>query len=251
MAHIYRFFYISILICVTSLSSCVLADGNLLVKKSRNGICHNKMSQYYDKVKNYQAFYSLDLCVASGGRLPKNSSDGEKANRASGANYTKNEYKRSEFGNGWLDKDGDCLNERHEILLESSTSTVDRGGNYCTINRGRWIDPYSGKVFYKSSDVDIDHLVPLYWAWNYGANNWSKSQRIEFANDHINLFVVDKRLNREKTAKGVDEWLPPHATFQCEYVVRFERVMNKYKLQFISGDEKNRFGSVKKMVCNK
>ena len=238
-------------ILIFSVLSPASGYSDLLVKKTKSGICHDRMSPYYDRVKIYQSFSSLDLCLESGGRLPKNSNDGEKANRASSTSYIKDRYKRSEFGNSWLDKDGDCLNERHEILMKNSTSTVGRIGNYCTINYGRWIDPYSGKVFYKSSDVDIDHLVPLYWAWNHGANNWSKSQRIEFANDHINLFVVDKRLNREKSAKGVDEWLPPHATFQCEYVVRFERVMNKYKLQFISSDEKNRFVSVKKMVCNK
>jgi len=41
------------------------------VKKSRSGICHAPESPSYPSVKNFEAFPSLEACLASGGRLPK------------------------------------------------------------------------------------------------------------------------------------------------------------------------------------
>jgi len=43
----------------------------VIVKKSRNGICHNSSSRSYERTKYYSAFNSLEACLASGGRLPR------------------------------------------------------------------------------------------------------------------------------------------------------------------------------------
>lgn len=39
-------------------------------KLSKNGICHTKGSTYYNRVKNYQSFDSLEECLKYG-RMPK------------------------------------------------------------------------------------------------------------------------------------------------------------------------------------
>ena len=41
------------------------------VKKSDNGICHDKGSAHYDKTKNFTPFASMDECLQSGGKPPK------------------------------------------------------------------------------------------------------------------------------------------------------------------------------------
>jgi len=43
------------------------------VKKSRAGICHEKGTHGYDQTIHFQPLGSLDACLKSGGRLPKNS----------------------------------------------------------------------------------------------------------------------------------------------------------------------------------
>ena len=123
------------------------------------------------------------------------------------------------------------MNTRHELLMAQSTSTVSRSGRGCSVTRGRWLDPYTGKVFFDASDVDIDHLVPLKWAWDHGASTWSDSKREQLANDPVNLFAVEDRVNRQKGAKGPLEWLPPAESFRCQYVTRFKRVVLKYGLE--------------------
>lgn len=156
-------------------------------------------------------------------------------------------YNRSYFG-GWSDTDGDCQNTRHELLQKLSTSSLTFTQNTCRVLRGRWLDPYTDKIFTNSSDVDIDHLVPLFYAWHRGAYLWSTNKRRRFANDERNLFAVQKSVNREKSAKGPTEWLPPNIKFRCSYIVRFERVMRLYELQFFPR-EKVGIRKLKEQYC--
>ena len=44
------------------------------VKKSRQGICHDPGMSSYGSVRNFASFPTLDACIASGGRLPRNAS---------------------------------------------------------------------------------------------------------------------------------------------------------------------------------
>ncbi len=43
-----------------------------IVKKSKSGICHDPSSQYYAQTKYFTPFRTLQECLESGGRLPKN-----------------------------------------------------------------------------------------------------------------------------------------------------------------------------------
>lgn len=42
------------------------------VKKSKNGICHDQYSKSYKRTKKFTSYDSIDACLNSGGRLPKN-----------------------------------------------------------------------------------------------------------------------------------------------------------------------------------
>jgi hypothetical protein len=156
-------------------------------------------------------------------------------------------YDRSTFGS-WEDIDHDCQNTRHELLAELSTAIVALSANECRVTHGRWLDPYSGKVFFESKHLDIDHLVPLKFAWEHGASDWSDQQRRAFANDTRNLFAVEARLNRQKGAKGPSQWLPPNLKFQCQYVLRFTRIMTVYGLA-LSTKEASEVAVIRTRIC--
>jgi hypothetical protein len=138
-------------------------------------------------------------------------------------------YDRDLFG-GWSDTDRDCQNMRHELLQDLSTATVGFSQNTCRVTRGRWLDPYTDKIFYESRLLDIDHLVPLKYSWDRGAHSWTTKKRRQFSNDPINLFAVEKSVNRQKSASGPAEWLPPNIKFRCQYILRFQRVVKLYGL---------------------
>ena len=157
-------------------------------------------------------------------------------------------YDRNLFG-GWSDTDRDCQNMRHELLQELSTAVVSFSQNTCRVTRGRWLDPYTDKIFYQSRLLDIDHLVPLKYSWDRGAHAWTSKKRRQFANDPINLFAVEKSVNRQKSASGPAEWLPPNIKFRCQYITRFQRVVKLYALSQ-SDAELGAIKQVQQKYCN-
>jgi len=54
-------------------TSFAAATADVAVKKSRNGICHERGTAGYEQTVHFKAFDSLAACQKSGGRLPKNS----------------------------------------------------------------------------------------------------------------------------------------------------------------------------------
>lgn len=231
-----RHFILSLLV-VCLISPFSLAE---LVKKSSSGLCHDTSSPYYERTKNYTTYPSVAACVADGGQA-----------RTGTKTLTTPpdipSYSREAFPH-WSDDDGNCVNQRHELLMKQSTSTISTGSNPCTAERGRWFDPYTGKTFYNARDLDIDHVVPLYWAWQHGADQWTKEKRKAFANDEANLLAVQASVNREKGAQGPLEWLPPDSHFQCQYVLRFQQIVLKYQLA-LSSAESTAMAHLQKRLC--
>jgi len=169
-----------------------------LIKRSSSGLCHPPESAWYDRTKNYEAYETLDLCLAEGGRLPSGVS--VPGARAGG---DADGYDRSEFGHGWDDKDGDCQDSRAEALIATSTTPVRFADDErCRVVSGRWISPFTGKVIQNASNIDIDHVVPLAWAWERGANEWSRSERERFANDRRNLWPVEASFSKDQYRIG-------------------------------------------------
>lgn len=202
----------------------------LPVKQSSSGICHSPESGWYERTTNYTGFDSIESCLDAGGRLPKGSTlatlNREYESEGQGGIP---KYRRSAFGHGWDDADRDCQDSRAEALIDTSTTPVRfADGQRCRVVTGRWVSPFTGNVIQNSSEIDIDHVVPLAWAWERGARNWPSNKRERFANDPVNLLPVEASLNRSKGAQGPDKWLPPSG--QCGYVARFSRIVKKYRL---------------------
>ncbi|MEM8957538.1 MAG: DUF1524 domain-containing protein [Pseudomonadota bacterium] len=98
-------------------------------------------------------------------------------------------YERNAFSD-WVDTDGDCQNTRAEMLIAASTEPVELRSSGCTVAEGAWLDPYTGQTFTGAAEVEIDHLVPLAWAWRRGASEWPASKADRFALDPNNLRIV-------------------------------------------------------------
>lgn len=225
-----RIITLTVLILFSFISSAAV------VKQSASGICHDQQSPHYDRTKNFKSFDSLNDCLKSGGRLPAN----YKKSAASSSTYSRKVFQH------WIDENKNCLNTRHELLKSQSTGPVTMDASGCRVVRGRWNDPYTGQIFYDGYKVDVDHLVPLKWAWEHGADVWSHEKRRNFANDERNLFIVSASANRSKGAKGPAEWLPTNEKFHCQYVTRYLRVLIIYKFP---EKVRNEIKNLKSNVC--
>lgn len=146
-------------------------------------------------------------------------------------------YDRAQFGQAWFDADRNGCDTRNDILRRDLSELVLKADtNGCKVLRGTFIDPYSGESMQfisgvtTSVEVQIDHLVPLAWAWGNGASAWSLELRQQFANDPINLLAVQGALNQQKSAQGPAQWLPPNREFHCDYARGFATVLVEYQL---------------------
>ena len=139
----------------------------------------------------------------------------------------------------WSDEDKDCQNTRHELLLStSSEEVVYKTDKQCNVLVGSWYDPYSNKTYTASKELDLDHIIPLKFAHGHGGDKWSRKHKKQLANDDDNLLLVSASLNRQKGAKGPSEWLPPHHPYRCKYIAKFNAVMSKYGLSYISSEQR-------------
>jgi hypothetical protein len=224
--------------------SASVAYATSFIKKSNSGICHPPESSWYDRTEDYEAFDSIAACIESGGRLPKAMSLSLHAStrHEETGNRSQPSYERERFGAGWADVDGDCQESRAEALIETSSTPVRfSDSRRCRVIAGRWVSPFTGQVIQNSADIDIDHVVPLRWAWEHGAALWTQEKREKFANDPRNLWPVELSLNRSKGARGPDDWLPPSG--QCLYTARFVRIVRIFELN-LNEAEQSAFQSI-------
>ena len=140
----------------------------------------------------------------------------------------------AEFGSAWMDIDRNGCDTRNDILARDLTADVMSGR--CKVTRGTLADPYTGRIIHfvrgnqTSTLVQIDHVVALQNSWLTGARGLTRTQRVAFANDQLNLLAVDGRTNAVKGARDAATWLPPLKSFRCDYVTRQIEVKAKYRL---------------------
>lgn len=93
-------------------------------------------------------------------------------------------YSRQEFGPAWSDTDHNGCDTRNDILARDlANETFKPGTNNCVVASGTLADRYTGTTIQfvrgegTSSQVQIDHIVPLSDAWQKGAQQLTADQR--------------------------------------------------------------------------
>ncbi len=141
-------------------------------------------------------------------------------------------YTRSQFGDGWAKTLG--CDTRNEILRRDLEATIVN--MECQVVSGVLNDPYTGKIieFQRGSStsqvIQIDHVVALSDAWQKGAQQLTPAERVQLANDPLELLAVDGPANQQKGDGDAATWLPPNRAFRCQYVARQIAVKKKYRL---------------------
>ena len=128
------------------------------------------------------------------------------------------------------DYDGDCQSTRQEMLILTSRENVTfTNPRNCTVRSGLWVDEYTGKTFTVATQLDLDHVISPLYAQVHGGDRWPPEKKLAFANDPLNLMLVDKREIRRKNSRGPDRYLP-REEYQCDYVRLWEAIADKYDL---------------------
>lgn len=153
------------------------------------------------------------------------------------------DYHRSAYGDAW-DDDNDApgghngCDTRDDILdrdlVDKTYVSIKRCPN--AVATGTLHDPYTNTTiaFQRGAKVgeavQIDHIVPLAYAWDMGAYGWPAAERLRFANDPANLLAVQGQANQDKGDSQPAQWMPPNKAFDCQYAVQFIAVLRGYQL---------------------
>jgi Protein of unknown function (DUF1524) len=153
------------------------------------------------------------------------------------------DYRRAAFGESWTD-DNDApgghngCDTRNDILDRDLIEKTYVSTSRCptAVATGTLGDPYTSSTvdFQRGNKtgaaVQIEHIVPLAYAWDMGALNWTDEMRVRFANDPGNLLAVEGQANQDKGDQEPATWMPPNAAFHCQYAVQFIAVLRGYGL---------------------
>ena len=134
------------------------------------------------------------------------------------------------------DFDGDCQSTRQEILV--LTSRVDvryTNPRNCVVRTGEWLDEYTGELFKVAVKLEVDHIIPRMYAHTHGGDRWTPEKKLAFANDPLNIMLVERREIRRKRDRGPSRYLP-RDEFQCEYINLWNQISEKYDLQLSTTD---------------
>lgn len=139
----------------------------------------------------------------------------------------------------WIDADGDGCNTRYEVLIAEATTTPTVGSG-CSLSGGRWYSYYNNAYYTLTSDLDIDHMVPLAEAWDSGARNWTTTRRRAYANDlgdSRSLVAVKDSVNQAKGDQDPAEWMPGYSGATCRYVREWVAVKIRWRLTVNSAEK--------------
>jgi hypothetical protein len=143
------------------------------------------------------------------------------------------------FGTAWKDVDRNGCDTRNDVLGKQLTDVVFKPGTrQCKVKSGKLRDPYTGNnLLFPTDPVEIDHVFPLAYAWDMGADGWTVERRTQFANDPVNLLATSRTNNRSKSDKPPAEWIGHVApTERCNYADHFLTAALAYQLPITRAD---------------
>ncbi len=163
----------------------------------------------------------------------------------------------------WDDTDGDCISDRHEVLIaqhvdDETSNPLVYSSNGCTVISGKWNDPFDNSTYYSASEVQVDHIVALYESHISGAGNWSSAEeKRTYANTgnksagtltetSHQFLAVGSSTNAAKSSSDPTEWMPSNTDFHCTYLKKWVEVkylnelyFDQAEFNFIKAEEAN------------
>ena len=166
-----------------------------------------------------------------------------------------NYHRQLQFGR-WINDPDDktCFNTRALVLLrDSDKNVVFKTTNHCSVDKGSWNDPYTGKTFDQTAFIQIDHVVPLKNAYMSGAYKWDFKTRCLYANylgNDYHLLSVNASENMKKGDRSPDKYMPPNFEFTCTYLKNWLSIKFLWGLKMTLAESEAITALIKNNNCN-
>ncbi|MEC7762583.1 MAG: hypothetical protein VX874_11815 [Pseudomonadota bacterium] len=147
---------------------------------------------------------------------------------------------RESFGS-WSQKN--LLDTRNFVLARDALGEIDwfeySSGKYRVV-RSTWRDALTGKIHYHqvAEQLDVDHIIPVCFAYQRGADLWDESKRKAFYNDSRFLIVTHESVNAAKGVLAPWDFVPINRTAACSYVTRFREGVVEYEIELSQSEWK-------------
>ncbi len=118
-------------------------------------------------------------------------------------------------------------------LVDKTYVSTSRCPN--AVATGTLHDPYTNETvaFVRGEQtgaaVQIDHIVPLAYAWDLGARNWPTTCGCGSPTTRPTCSRSRARPTRTKATSSPPTWMPPNRAFWCQYAVQFVAVLRGYR----------------------
>lgn len=153
------------------------------------------------------------------------------------------------FGKPWTDDNDDPVfghngcSTRDDLLNDELNHKTRVPHSKCKIRSGDYLEPYTGKhVHYMAtpdshvSQLDGEHINSLHNVYATGGSELSQRERVDIANDPMNLVMADHVENVRKGDKSISEYIPPNPNVTCGYTEHYIAVTVKYGLWWTQAD---------------
>ncbi len=160
------------------------------------------------------------------------------------------QYRRDLFLKNWATYSG-CIDTKEQVLIRDAKAALvysQTNGKNCAIVSSTWVCPWTSKVIVDPGKLEVAHSVPLKWAYDHGAKDWTQAKREQFANslDVGHLVTVDLAIFKVRGESGPDLWLPEEG--KCNYVRNFDNIAKKWQLRYSLAEQKT-IGGLIKQYC--
>lgn len=158
---------------------------------------------------------------------------------------------RRSFGD-WMQLN--YIDTRDKVLLRDADGIIAlriASNGELVVQSGTWIDPFTGLrlVTDNAASVEIDHIIPVCFAFERGAEDWTSETKRSFYNDMRYLVAVSASQNGRKSDSAPWEVMPLNPQFACNYVTDFEDGVRLYGLELLSG-EREKLIAARELACS-
>lgn len=165
-------------------------------------------------------------------------------------------YHREEQFGRWINDpdDSTCYNTRALVLIRDSDKEVSFAeNNKCSVVTGSWHDDYTGEIFTKREEIQIDHFVALKNAYISGAHRWNFRARCLYANYlgyDFHLKSVNASQNMKKSDRSPEKYMPPNPEYTCTYLKNWLSIKFLWGMRMTSSESTFIYNALRDNKCN-
>jgi hypothetical protein len=163
-------------------------------------------------------------------------------------------YKREFHFGRWIKPTENCYNTRALVLMRDSQKKVSfMPDDKCSVQKGKWIDDFTGNTFTDRTEIQIDHTVPLKNAYISGAYKWSYRARCLYSNylgSNYHLKSVNATENMRKGDRTPENYMPPNTDISCNYIKEWLAIKFLWGLKMTVSEANSIRKIIKNHQCN-